>query len=210
MHDMFAQVLKTNSQAVLCHLCSMWYMMCTFDIAIRYNISLIIAGWTKGQVTQDYSLNCRYSPVYAEYRAMSHATKNFVLSNVRRMPQYKDFPDSMEEVIRRAQRKRKIIAISPHWFLPLTQDEYVRTIQEELQWKAPAKSYPAGSTNCDLNYLSVYLSMKHYQYTHYHIEMSKLIRDGLLTRDEALKALRINVDSLFLNTIARKLGCEIE
>ena len=49
MHDMFEKVLRTNSQVVLCHLCSMWYMDLSYKMAARFDIPIIIAGWTKGQ-----------------------------------------------------------------------------------------------------------------------------------------------------------------
>ena len=52
--------------------------------------------------------------------------------------------------------------------------------------------------------------MKHYGYTHYHVEMSKLIRQGLMTREEALEALKVDFDEEFLNTIADKLGFTFE
>jgi hypothetical protein len=47
--------------------------------------------------------------------------------------------------------------------------------------------------------------MRYFGYTHYHVEMSKLIREGLLSREEALKNLRINFDQELLNSISKKL-----
>ena len=47
--------------------------------------------------------------------------------------------------------------------------------------------------------------MKYFGYTHYHVEMSKLIREGLLTREEAIKNLEIDFDKELLNNIAKKL-----
>ncbi len=70
----------------------------------------------------------------------------------------------------------------------------------------PENSYPKGSTNCMLNYLSVYYSMKYYGYTHYHVEASKLIRNGQLLREEAIKQLEINFDHDILQKVAQKLG----
>ncbi|MFH1397723.1 MAG: hypothetical protein ABIH27_04150 [Candidatus Omnitrophota bacterium] len=47
--------------------------------------------------------------------------------------------------------------------------------------------------------------MKYFGYTHYHVEMSKLIREGLLTREEAIKNLEIYFDKELLNNITKKL-----
>ena len=61
-----------------------------------------------------------------------------------------------------------------------------------------------------MNNLSVYFALKHYGYTHYHVEMSKLIRQGYMTREEALGLLETNFDMELLNDIAAKLGCRVE
>jgi hypothetical protein len=86
----------------------------------------------------------------------------------------------------------------------------VETIRRELGWEPASLSYPAGSTNCLLNFLSVRNSMEYYGYTHYHVEMSRMIREGLLTRDEALEALRIDFDPGLLDRIASSLGCRVD
>ena len=211
MKDMFSKILKTKSKVVICHPCSIWYMQLTFDIAARFNIPMIIAGWTKGQSTkQPVTSKCRYNIHQSEYASMAKATKEFLGNYVRDDPKYKDFPKSMKEVLTRSKKRHKCIVLSPHWFLQKDPEEYVETIKKELKWKFPKLSYPAKSTNCYLNFISVYNSMKYYGYTHYHVEMSKLIREGLLTREEALKDLEINFDKELLNSIAKKLDYTLD
>jgi len=48
--------------------------------------------------------------------------------------------------------------------------------------------------------------MKKYGYTHYHFEMSKLIRLGRLGREEALKALEMDFDTGLADSIIKKLS----
>jgi len=206
MKDMFSKILKTGSKAVICHPCSIWYMQLTFDIAARYNIPIIIAGWTKGQSTKQHVMSkCGCNIHTQEFSAMAKATNEFLDNELREEPKYKDFPKSMEEVLKRAKRRHKCIVLSPHWFLPFDQEIYIKTIEKELKWKSPKLSYPKGTTNCLLNFISVYNSMKYYGYTHYHVEMSKLIREGIITREQALKDLEIDFDKELLNSIAKKL-----
>ena len=107
-------------------------------------------------------------------------------------------------------KKYKITVISPHWFLRKTTDQYVEEITRDLDWKYPRHSYPAKSTNCYLNFLSVHLSMKNYGYTHYHVEMSKMIRMGMMTRGEALELLEINFDDQMLEMVLGRMGCSLE
>lgn len=206
MKDLFSSILKSNPKVVICHPCSIWYIQLAFDITARFDIPIIIAGWTKGQSTKQQVMSrCGCSIHQPEFVSMAKATKEFLDDYVKRNPKYKDFPKSMEEVLTRAKKRHKCVVLSPHWFLPFDSQTYVETIKKELEWKFPRLSYPAKSTNCYLNFISVYNSMKYYGYTHYHVEMSKLIREGLLAREEALRNLEINFDRQLLNSIAKNL-----
>jgi hypothetical protein len=209
MKDMFAKIISSGSKAVICHPCSIWYMDLAFDIAARYEIPIIVAGWTKGQSTkQEIMSKCGCNVHAAEFKSMADNTRLFLDNDLKDMPQYKNFPRTMEEVLSRSKKRFKTMVISPHWFLPFGPEEYIKVITNELNWKMPVFSYPEGSTNCSLNFLSVYYSIKHYGYTHYHVEASKLIREGLLLRDEALKQLELNFDEKVLQDIVKKLGIE--
>ena len=101
MKEMFAKILVTGSKAVICHLCSLWYMDLTFKMTARFNIPMIIAGWTKGQSTkQPLMSRCGCSIHQSEFVSMAKATQEFLDKHVRTDPRYKDFPQSMEEVLR--------------------------------------------------------------------------------------------------------------
>jgi hypothetical protein len=206
MDELFARILHSGSQAVICHLCSIWYMQLTFDIAARFEIPLIIAGWTKGQsIRQPVMTKCACNIAAPEYAAMGTATREFMEKELPTIPRYKDFPKSMEDVVAAAKKRHKSLVLSPHWFLPIDTETYVATITRELKWQVPRLSYPRNSTNCYLNFIAVHNSMKYFGYTHYHIEMSKMIREGLMTRDQALHDLEIFFDKDLLNSVARRL-----
>jgi hypothetical protein len=210
MHEMFERILKSGSQAVLCHLCSIWYMDLTFEIAARFRIPIIIAGWTKGQSTDGEMMSkCACTISAPEFQSMGEATHAF-LDSLKGDPKYGDFPRTMEDVLRRARKRFKTQVLSPHWFLPQDTASYVELIERELDWKVPEFSYPRGSTNCALNFISVKRSLDHFGYTHYHVECSKMIRQGLMTRDEALAQLEINFDTATLNEIAKPLNFTYE
>jgi len=207
MNNMFLKVLETNSKANICHLCSIWYMQLAFDTAAKYDIPIIIAGWTKGQMKCENNTPWNNKKMLAqEYIPMAKVTKEFIENYVRKNSQYKNFPLTMEEAVNKARKKHKSVVLSPHWFLPFNEKEKIKIIKEKLKWKPQKISYPKGSTNCLLNFISVYNLMKFYGYTHYHIEMSKLIREGIITRKDAIESLKINFDKRLLNKIAERLG----
>lgn len=206
MKDMFAKIVSSGSKAVICHPCSIWYMDLAFDVAARYEIPIIVAGWTKGQSTkQEIMSKCGCNIHAPEFKSMAKNTKDFLDNQIKEFSQYKNFPRSMEDVLKKAKKRFKSLVVSPHWFLPYKPEDYIPLIQKELNWEMPVFSYPEGSTNCSLNFLSVYYSMKHYGYTHYHVEASKMIREGYLLREDALKQLEINFNEKTLMEIAEKL-----
>jgi len=199
MKGIFTEMLKSQTKVPLCHVCAIWYLGLTLETAKQQGTPLIVAGWTKGQFIGEGDPGL-------EYRAMSRATEDFVKNHLRKIPQYKDFSASIGEALKRARRKIKAEIISPHWFLRYDPAEAERILERELNWQAPKSSYPRGSTNCLMNFVSVYLSMKNYGYSHYHIEMSKLIRMGELSRQEALKMLEIDFNEDFIRGITGRLN----
>jgi len=206
IHPLLERLLKSGSRAVICHLCSIWYMDLTFKMAARFDCPIIIAGWTKGQSSDAAVMSKCACNIHApEYRAMGQATIDF-LDSLGDDPEFKNFPRSMEEVLKRARKlKPRAMVLSPHWFLDQDISEYVEMIQREIGWKYPRVSYPGESTNCYLNFIAARNSLEYYGYTHYHVEMSKLIRQGLMTRDKALHLLEPNWDTDLLNSIAEPL-----
>lgn len=211
MKEMFSKILQSNSKAVVCHPCSIWYMQLAYDVAARYKIPMIVAGWTKGQsVKNTIKPGADVEDHSIEFRQMAKATTEFLKTQLKDMPKYKDFPTSMEEVVKRGRKKFKSIVISPHWFLPFGPETYVEVIKKELKWKVPTFSYPKGSTNCSLNFISTHNSMKHFGYTHYHVEASKMIRETMMCREDALKELAIDFDKDILNSIGKDLDYEFK
>jgi len=199
MREAFARLLDSGTAAPICHLCAIWYMGFVFQTARQQGISLLIAGWTKGQ--SDTS-----EPDGREFGDMSRATRQFVKEELRRLPRYRKFPTSMQEALKRSRRHRCTI-VSPHWYMKWDGDQARSLLENELGWRAPRQSFPAGSTNCLLNFISTAHSLKHHGYTHYHVEMSRQIRMGELSRQEALEALRINFGREEIEGVLEKMGC---
>ncbi len=211
MKDMFTRMIESKSKAVICHPCSIWYMDLAYRMAQRFDAPIIIAGWTKGQsVKQEVMSSCGCNVHQAEYKAMAAETHRFLDNELRDMPKYKGFPRTMEEMLKRAKKRHKAVVLSPHWFLPYSPDEYVKIIQDAIGWDYTKLSYPRKSTNCSLNFISVHNSMRDYGYTHYHVEMSKMIREGAMSREDALENLEMDFDDLLMNEILGKLDLTVE
>jgi hypothetical protein len=211
MKEMFRTVIETDSKVVICPICSLWYMLETYKLAARFEIPIIVSGWTKGQTTgstRSVMSRCACDQNPEEFTAMAAATRQFMAQHVRTNPRYRDFPATMDELLGTARRryKSKAMVLSPHWFVPEGPEEYVPVIQRELGWRPTERSYPKDSTNCELNFLSVQRAQEHYGYSVYTIEMSNMIRLGLVSREEALHLLELDFDPALLSGVLRRLG----
>jgi hypothetical protein len=208
MHDLFAAAIRHPSPVPICPLCSLWYMELTYETAKRYGVPVIISGWTRGQMMR----GGRSGNGQAEYRSMAEVTGAFIRQVRKDLPdKYGRFPLTMEEVIA---RNRKLQVLSPHWFLREDPSEYARCIAEELGWRPIPESYPFGSVNCRLNFVASHLTLKGFGFTHYHIEMSKLIRQGEMSRSEAVEALKLDIArepvAAMVREVLGTLGCSQE
>jgi len=211
MKDMFKRMIQSKSKAVICHPCSIWYMDLAYKMAKRFDAPIIIAGWTKGQsVKQEVMSSCGCNVHQPEYKAMAKETQRFLDDQLDDMPKYKDFPRTMAEMLKKAKKRHNATVLSPHWFLPYGPDEYVQIIRDAIGWEYTESSYPKKSTNCSLNFISVHNSLRDYGYTHYHVEMSKLVREGELSRDEAMRNLKTDFEPSFLNEILGVLDLTVE
>ena len=202
MREAFKEIIQKYNKASICQVCSMWYIMLTHDIADRFDTPLIVAGWTDVQSISPDEDDREYIP-------FTKATEDFVLKLRKKYERYEDFPRNMGEAMKKARQKIESKIISPHWFFPEDPEDIVPTLKEELDWEKPDKSYPKGSTNCLLNFVSSYLMNKNFGYTHYHVEQSKLIRKGKILRQEAENKLEMDFDREFLNSILERINCKL-
>lgn len=203
MKEVFKKIITTRSKATICHICSIWYIDFSYRFAARYKIPLIIAGWTKGQLAVGKESGNPYQPI-------SSASTDFIKNHLHKNPRYKNFPLTIEEALRRADKRYKTEMVSPHWYLNWDADQIREILKNELNWKPIQNSYPAGSTNCSMNFVSVYLSLQNYGYSHYDIEMSKQIRVGEISREEALDNIKLNFDQQTVADVLSKINCKLD
>lgn len=202
MKDVFTKIITSGSKATICHICSIWYIDFSYKFAARYKIPLIIAGWTKGQLAVGKESGNPYEPI-------SSASTDFIKNNLHGDPKYKDFPLTIDQALKKADKRFKTEMVSPHWYMNWDPEKIKTILKNELQWKPIKHSYPEGSTNCAMNFVNVHLSLQNYGYSHYDIEMSKQIRTGEISREEALKNIELNFDRQTVDKVLKRINCQI-
>ena len=212
MNDMYREVIEGKWAFPLCPLCSLWYMQLVYDTATKFDLKLIIGGWTRGQVTEMAS-SSKVKNNQASDIEFNHICKDiepFIDHARKKFEKYRDFPKNMQEVRDRFKISKKTELISPHWFLPTEPIEYEKLIKDELKWNRIPRSYPLESTNCKLNIIGSWISFQKFGITHFHVEMSKLIRQGKMTKEEAEALLKMDFSKEYLNEILKKINCKID
>lgn len=202
MKDAFRTIVESKTKATICHICSLWYLKLSYDTAANYKIPIIVAGWRKEQ-------SDLHDNRVDEYEYLSTETKDFIKNYLHKIPKYKNFPLNNKDATKEALKKQKIISLSPHWFTDDQPEDNLSLLKKELSWEQLNKSYPLGSTNCRLNFANVFLSMKNFGFSHYTIEMSKRIRNGEISREEAQKKLKIDFDKKYVNSILKEIDCHL-
>jgi hypothetical protein len=83
------------------------------------------------------------------------------------------------------------------------------TIERELDWRK-TKSTDSCSTNCQLNSLGIALHQKKYNLHPYVIPLARDVREGLMTREEALEAVGGKVNEKLVAHIAESFGLDMD
>lgn len=201
------EILAMMSQ--VCAVCIGMVFGSTIYLAIKHRIPLMFVGFTPGQ----------YPAVTLE-NFLKLKSCLFLSEKV-----YKDDPEDILKIISDPVRERFGEKVNPYFFrsqyvekglpvprvllpyhalLEYDEKEILREI-DKLGWKKP-KDTDSCSTNCLLNTMGNQASQKHLGYHPYIGEMAYLVRQGKISRAEALSAEQQKVNQRTIAHCLRKLG----
>ena len=193
----------------LCAACQGMILAFAFRLAVDKQIPIVFIGFTPGQ----------YPDVSHENFLKSKSCIYFTTSV------YKDDPPDIIKIIRdpideisteaaeKYYLKSQYLAKGeryPYVLFPFhTVFEYdEKNIYKKIEsrgWVKPEDTDTC-STNCLINTLGNYAFMKQYGYHPYIAEISSMVRQGLLSSDDALRLEKIEVDSNAMRVSLEKLG----
>lgn len=147
-------------------------------LAMQNRTPMIFAGFTPGQIPRAVIKNNHryYRQTYEQHAA--HFEQKLGADAAR----YLNLPDDEQEIYQ----------MSPFLVYEKTEEHILAEIRD-LGWQYPEK-LDGCTSNCALNVVGNLCHEKKYGFHPYALELSKLIRRGLLSRDEALKKLSLAVD----------------
>jgi hypothetical protein len=159
-------------------------------LALNYRIPMIFAGFTPGQVPRAVIKNNHrfYRETYQQHH--SHLQERLGPQAGR----YLDLPDDPFEIYQ----------MSPYLVYEKSESSILDEIRE-LGWVHPER-LDGCTSNCALNVVGNLCHEKKYGFHPYALELSKLVRKGLLSRDEALRKLSLQVEERSVDETLLQLG----
>ncbi len=147
-------------------------------LALEKGVPIIAGGYIGGQVPKDSVIMQMDLDVQAKFRA--EAVKRYLRHFGDEAEGYFGIPEGLI----RTSRIRKLNIVNPMLALGVSEEKIIASI-EPLGWK---KTVDTGknSTNCLLNDLGIAVHFKKHQYNPYVQEIAEQVRNGLMTRAEAL------------------------
>jgi hypothetical protein len=172
--------------------------------ALKKNIPNIVIGTTPGQLRQKrYNLLSKYKGALDSYRSMS-----LPMLNLLRLIGYKQGQSIFNFTFREKLRALKVRLVPFYEYTLYQEEKALQLIEQELDWQRPKKT-DSCSTNCELNTLGIVLHLQRFNIHPYVIPLAHDIREGILKREDALKAVRELPNFEIAKDIAAKLEIEI-
>ncbi len=159
-------------------------------LALQYRIPMIFAGFTPGQIPRAIIKNN-----HRFYRETYHQHRDHLQGCLgTKAEQYLDLPD--DSFI--------IYQMSPYLVFEKSEAFILEAIRS-LGWVHP-ENLDGCTSNCALNAVGNMCHEKKYGFHPYALELSKLVRKGLLSRDEALQKITLQVEKPVVEESLVQLG----
>jgi tRNA(Ile)-lysidine synthase TilS/MesJ len=182
----------------ICNSCMALAKGIALRIALERDISILAYGWSPGQIPLASTI-FRMNP--RMLRLMVQAAKaplQSVVGSAAKMyfPQESQFE----------QIKAPLYNVSPIAFVDYTEQAALKHIQQ-LGWKRPEDTDP-NSSNCLLNSFANKVHLEQMGYHPYAMELSGLVREGYMSREEALAKVATPGSQDMIESVERRLGID--
>jgi hypothetical protein len=194
---LFKYILQTKQPFYYCRLCHALIDKLIRDIALKYNINLVMGGYTKGQ---DY---IKHPELFWIFKATDDFIGNELAKEAEFTSVTEIFPNLAKYFMT---RYASIYSVSPFFYLKWDEEEIINLITDKLHFKTPRVSWPQRSSNCLFNFVSQFLAVKHFGYSQHEVELSGLIRKNEISRVRALEIIDTPISVPEIQLVLDRLG----
>jgi PP-loop superfamily ATP-utilizing enzyme len=176
----------------------------SFKLAAEKGIPNVVVGTTPGQLRQKkYDLKSKFD-------GLADAHKNMIapMINLLKILGKKDAISALDASLWIKLKIARMNLVPFFEYNKYNEHEVYETIERELDWRK-TKSTDSCSTNCQLNSLGIAIHQKKYNLHPYVIPLARDVREGLMTREEALTAVSGKVNEKLVDHIAESFGLDM-
>jgi hypothetical protein len=178
-----------------CNSCISIVNITALKYAIEKNIPFILAGFTLGQIPSNTII---YKNNYRFFQESREPSLNKLRAHLgKEVDEYFCIKNEIVDNIKEYPHNINLLCVED-----ITEAEIIEKVKS-IGWVAP-KDVDGCSSNCQLNTFNNYIHQRKYGYNPYELELSHLIRKGLLSRDEALHKLADQPEDM-LNSVMAQL-----
>lgn len=172
--------------------------------ALEKNIPNIVIGTTPGQLRQKrYNLISKYEGIFDSYYSM-----NLPMLKLLKFAGYEKAQGIFKLTFKEKLKALKVKLVPFYEYIPYQEERAVKLIEDKLGWQRP-KNTDSCSTNCELNTLGIALHLQRYGIHPYVIPLAYDIREGILKREDALRAVNELPNLNIAGNIAAKFRIEL-
>jgi hypothetical protein len=214
MKKLYKYINEANVKGITsCYICGNILYMNALEIADRFDIPLIINGYSKGQAAQINDEDKGHE-MLEKIVAIIEKTgdKEFFHEFIgkydilKKRLIFKDKKDLEKDI---TPGKILIIPFYLFKFYKMDKETLKQRVLETCDWKSMKTGYPGRTTNCNMIWLNTYADLQKMGYSSYTIEYAELIRNGEITRNQALCDLEFNPPHGMLEKLANDIGLDL-
>lgn len=199
--DIFKYLLQTKKPVYYCRVCHALIDVYVREVASKYNIKLLLGGYTKGQ---------EFAKSEELFWIFDESDKN-VHNELSKSPELRDTLNILDNLaIYLYENYSHIGQVNPFQYMDYDKEKILQFLIKEMNFKSPNDSWPKGSTNCSFNFVSQHLAVKHWGYSQHETEESTLIRNNEISREKALEIIETPILMEKVEEELAKLGLKYE
>lgn len=179
-HDVYNKKTLTRISSI-CNSCISIVNTTALKLSLEKNIPYILAGFTLGQIPVNSIIYKNHYKFLEESRAISLQKLRDYAGDF--VDQYLSLPPALLQKVENYPYNINILCVEN-----ITEEEIINQVKK-LDWVSPG-DVDGCSSNCMLNTFNNYVHERVFDYNPYEMELSHLIREGLITRDEAIEKIQ--------------------
>lgn len=197
-----------------CSICGQMIYMNSIHLAEKFNIPLVINGMSKGQVhviqSDTFMTESTYKMLQIIEEAKDEEFKKEYLSKFELGKKIRQFKNKFDFLYHNPDKSIMVLPLFIFDFFELNKERQEKILKERFNWEKLENSFPRRTTNCDMIWLITHFELKKYGYSLYSIEYSELIREGEMTREQALNDLVFDPPEGLLDKLKLELGLKLD